>query len=372
MPSTSSKSASFNLATEASRKREEWIRFGASLPDLNPMDQPTVWLVWLDAHPRFLPAIFERRDGDGRLVALLPLYRDGGELRIATDEHLDYQGIAARSLDDAAELLRDVVGYCLKHGLVLTLGKVAHGSRLHRALQHPRLLKVAWTCHRYWTICPIGHYSWKDKPDVVAGLPRSRRRDYRISDRKLRKLFPDLVVSHLVSGEIEPALVDEIGRLHLEGPYGGEGQSGFRVPEFVDFLKRLGQQDSGLLLTVARDRPGGELLAFVLGFRYRETYLYYLTSYRRAESELSPGNWLVVEALKDHGEKVGGTEIALDLLGGREAYKKRWTQTAYQVDRYRVLPRSPKLMSRWIAISVVYRLKAIKNRILGIGGAEDW
>lgn len=360
------------LPDETSMRRDEWIRFAESVSESAPMDHPSVWLSWLEAHPHFVPAIFERRDGHGRLVALLPLYRKGGELRVATDQHLDYQSITARTVDDAAELLREVVGFCLKQGLVLTLARVAHGSLLHRALQHPRLLKVAWTLNRYLTICPIGHYRWEEKADLISALPRSRRRDYRTSVRRLAEAFPDLVVAHLVSGEIEPGLVDEIASLHLQGPHGGEGQSVFRVPGFIDFLKRLGRRESGLVLSVARDRPGGDLLAFILGFRHRETFLYYLTSFRQAEKDLSPGNWLLVESLKRHEETVNGREVFLDLLSGREPYKKRWTKTAYEVDRYRVLPRRAGMVSRLIAISTVYRLKSLKNRLLGLGGGDDW
>lgn len=353
-------------------KRQEWIRFAESLSGLAPFDRPIVWLSWLEAHPERTPAIFERRDGEGNLIALLPLYRMGGELRAAGDEHLDYQGILASNLEDAAELLRGVIGYCLKHRLVLTLRKVSEDSLLYRALQHPRVRRVAWIRSRFWAVCPVGNYSRKPEDDCVSCLPRNRRRDYRKADRRLREIMPELTASHLEGGKIDSSTIDEIAEMHVVSEYGKKGQSRFTEEGFRDFLSRLGGQDSSFLLSLARDRPGGKLVAFIAGFSHPDAYYFYVTSYRDELGKFSPGNWILVEALKQHVERHHPEGLRLDLLSGSETYKKRWAGEAYQVDRFRVFPRRWSFFPRFVAFAAIYQLKAWKNRWLGVTTAATW
>jgi len=343
--------------------RDEWIAFADNCPLAAPFCHPRVWLAWLAIFIEFDPVVYELRRGP-ELVGLLPLYREGTSLHLATDEHLDYQDIAAVSDDDAVDLLTAVVGSEGKAGHTLTFEKVAEHSRLHSALASPRLAGVATVRDRYWSMCPFTNFEVKGPGRFLESLSSRQRKDHKAASRRLRESYPDYVIEHACGPAIDAAALEMAARLHRENQYRKKGESVFTDRDFPAFLERQSAHDAPLMLSMMRPHPGGEALAFNLGYFRDETFHYYITAYDGAIAALSPGRVLLVETLAHCADRVPDGKLRFDLLSGEESYKSRWATSFYEVSRYQVIPRRLANLPRVAAYSAVYSLKGAKNRLI--------
>ena len=343
--------------------RDEWIAFADNCPLAAPFCHPTVWLAWLAIFIEFDPIVYELRRG-AELVGLLPLYRQGSSLHLATDEHLDYQDLAATSDEVAAELLSSVVAEEGKSGRTLTFEKVAEHSRLHAALASPGLAEVATIRHRYWSMCPITTFEVKGPGRFPESLSSRQRKDHKAASRRLRESYPDFTIEHRCGPEIDAESLDLAARLHRENQYRKKGRSVFTDRDFATYLERQASLAAPLMLSMLRTGPGGEVLAFNLGYFAEETFHYYITAYDGSLAALSPGRVLLVETLGRCADQVNGGKLRFDLLSGEESYKSRWATSFYEVARYQVIPRRISNIPRAAAYSAVYSLKGAKNRLI--------
>ncbi len=342
--------------------RDEWISFSDSCPLAAPFCGPRVWMPWLKAHPHFEPAVFEWRKG-GDLLALIPMCRKGTRLEMATSLHLDYQDVAATDLDAAVAAVRAILQFESDDSSALVFPQVAARSRLAAALASPEL---AGFCHqegRFWSRCPVASLDLgRDSFDTA--LPARQRKDYRNAGNRLARAFPDHHVEHHGPGGFDPALLDDAAAQHRENQYRKEGESVFANPAYAAFLKEQLAAGAPLCLSTVREKEGGPLIAFNLGYLGRATFYYYLTSYSGQHASLSPGRWLLVDSLRHWSERIEGSILRFDMLCGEEDYKFRWATASYLVSRVVMIPRRLTNLPRILAYSTVYGLKNAKHRLL--------
>lgn len=343
--------------------RDEWITFADTCPLAAPFCHPRVWLAWLAIFIEFDPIVYELRRGS-ELIGLLPLYRQGSSLHLATDEHLDYQDIAAVSDEAASELLTAVVAQESKTGRTLTFEKVAEYSRLHTALASPGLAEIATIRHRYWSMCPFTTFEVKGHGRFLESLSSRQRKDHKAASRRLRESYPDYVIEHRPGPAIDAASLELAARLHRENQYRKKGESVFTDRDFPAYLEKQAALGAPLTLSMLRENPGGNVLAFNLGYFAEETFHYYITAYDGSIAALSPGRVLLVETLSYSADQVPGGKLRFDLLSGEESYKSRWATSFYEVARYQVIPRRLTNLPRIAAYSAVYGLKGAKNRLI--------
>jgi CelD/BcsL family acetyltransferase involved in cellulose biosynthesis len=339
-----------------------WSAFAERCRLAAPFCGPSSWIPWLKVHPHLQPAVYEWR-GDGELKALLPFYRKGRRLEMAASPHLDYLDVAATDTDSA---IAAILAIAAKEGAAsstLLFPKVADGSRLARALADPRI--AAGTHHesRFWSRCSVATIETTEGRDFFSAIPARQRKDYRNATRRISEAHPGNQVEHHGPGNFPPALLDEVADLHRANQYRKKGESVFADPSFLNFLKELAVPGSPLCLSLLRESNGGSLMAFHLGYLARETFYYFLTSYGAAHAHLSPGRWLLVDALRHWHDRSGKT-LRFDMLCGEEEYKSRWTSEGYEVNRVVLIPKKLINLPRILAYSAVYGLKNAKNRHL--------
>lgn len=355
---------------EIAKRRDDWFRLASEQAVVAPFCRPEAWLGWLETFLEYEPLVFELRDESGQLRAVLPLYENGLKLRVATDDHLDYQDILADSNESAVQLLKRIIETERGEGFSLTFGKVAEHSRLHAALHDERLESIASIQGRYWSICPATQFAVPESREFLPALSSRQRKDYRASTRRTADAFPDHVVEARWGKEIQPSEIEAAGQLHQANQYRKEGDSVFADPGFADFLKRQAEREVPLLLTTLRERPNGAPIAFSLGYFARDTYYYYMTTYEGRHSELSPGRKIMIDSLIECAKRLEGNTLRFDMLSGEESYKSRWAKSFYQVNRFQVIPKRLGNLPRMAAYSTVYGLKEAKNRWrsrLGVG-----
>lgn len=344
-------------------KRVEWTAFSKGCSLAAPFCHPHVWMSWLEAFPDFEPVIYELRDGN-ELLAILPLYLEGTTLRPATGPHIDYQDIAAVSDEAAVELLVAVIQEAGERGLMLTFDKVAEHSRLRVAIDDVRVAGLASVQRRYWSLCPSATVEIRGPGRFLESFSSNRRRDFTVASRRIKEAFPDHVIEHHFGSGIDSALLSEAEKLHRENQYRREGESVFTDHRFTRFLVNQAGADAPLLLSMIRARPGGEPMAFILGYFAENSYFYYITAYDGAFVSLSPGKRLFIDTLSYCADRVGEGKLRYDLLSGEENYKSRWANSFYEVERIQVIPKRLANLPRVAAYSALYTLKSAKNRLL--------
>lgn len=350
----------------------EWMAFSKRCRLAAPFCGPLAWIAWFRAHPGLQPAVYEWREA-GELRALVPLYRRGHRLEMAASPHLDYQDVAATDTDTAVSAL---LAIATREGWSssLVFPKVAAGSRLEGALEDPRI--AAGTHHeaRYWSFCTVANLTSSSDRDFFQAIPARQRKDYRNATRRIAEAFPGHVVEHHGPGQFPAELIDEIAILHRANQYRKKGESVFADPAYLRFLKEQAGSPVPLCLSLIRESTGGPLMAFHLGYFSGGTFYYYVTSYGAGYGHLSPGRWLLVDALRHWHAHSGGGALRLDLLCGEEDYKSRWSTEGYEVSRVVLIPKRLLNLPRILAYSAVYGLKNAKNRhLLGrhSGGRPD-
>ncbi len=342
-------------------RREEWIRFGDRCPLAAPFCHPRIWTAWMALFAGVNPIVYELREGD-ELVALLPLYRQRSTLHLASDRHLDYQDIAALTDDDAAELLAAVASQTGRKGYSLTVEKVAEHSRLRQALASPRLAEVAALRSRYWSICPFQRFEVSAPGRFCDALSSRQRKDFKAARRRLHEACPDHVVEHEFGTAIQRSSLEHAAALHRGNQYRKKGESVFCEHDFTGFLERQASSGAPLMLSTLREKSGGRMLAFALGYFAHDTYSYYLTAYDGSSAELSPGRVLLIEALSHCTDRITGTTLRFDLLCGEEPYNCRWATSFDEVSRFQVIPRRLSHLPQLAIYTAIYSLKKAKNR----------
>lgn len=344
-------------------KSEEWSGFSRACGLAAPFCEARVWTTWLEAHPRDQPAVYEWFS-DANRRALLPFYRRGRRLEMATGPHLDYQDFAATDLESATLALRAVLAAERTRSGMIVFPKVAARSRLSEVLDDPGIAEIAHRERRFWSQCPVVSIPKEPGREFLASIPARQRKDFRNASRRLREALPGLVVEHHGPGRFPPRLIEEAALLHHRNQYRKEGPSICEDPAYVGFLKELAASETALCLSLLRAAPEEPPIAFVLGWFAADTFHYYLTSYAGEQARLSPGRWLLVETLRHWHERAGGPALRFDMLCGEEEYKSRWPSVPYEVARVVLIPRRIANLPRILAYSAVYGLKNAKNRSL--------
>ena len=341
----------------------DWIEFANRVGLVAPFCGAEAWIAWLEGYAGQDLRVFELRQ-EGRLKALLPMFRKGMGLHMACESILDYQEVAAESLDDAVELITRVIECEGAKGFSLTFAQVAESSLLDAALKDERIARLASLQSRYQSLCSTVTFPVRGQNGVLGSFSGQQRRDYKVATKQIGTAFPGFSVEHLLGVEVTKASLEAVARVHRDNQFRKAGPSVFDEANFVPFLLRQVELGAPLSLSLLRENPGGEVIAFNLGYFSRDTFFYYLTSYEARHAALSPGRWILADSIRHLSGKVAGDSLRLDLLSGEEAYKKRWAKSYYKVTRYQVIPwRFPNL-PRVAAYSALYGVKAVKNRLL--------
>jgi CelD/BcsL family acetyltransferase involved in cellulose biosynthesis len=180
----------------------------------------------------------------------------------------------------------------------------------------------------YIALCP-----YRDCDEFLRSRPRSHRTDVRRQGRRLRELGE--VEFHCHTPDDQAEARSELRRLRAahEALWAGtpSGQL-FESPGTYDFYERLidGALPRGLVhFSVLR--LSGRPISWHFGFLHRNVLHWYKPTYDRRFEEYSPGKCHLAH-LVDVGIRNGWREI--DLGGGAEAYKLRWTDAARQLHHW--------------------------------------
>lgn len=341
-------------------RQAEWGQFTGRCALASPFCRAEVWMAWYEAFPEFSPVVYEMWE-EGRLVALLPLFRHGSSLHPATEPHLDYQDIAAESVDAAFALVGAIIEREGAAGLSMTFGKVAEHSRLFSVLNDPRLGLSASVQRRYWSVCPNTGFRLSTPGILSSALTARQRKDYHNATRRIQAALPEHEIEHCLGSQIDAGAIEAAARLHLSSQYRRKGDSVFADPGFTDYLRRQASSDLPLVLSLLRTRADGEIVAFNLGYFTGGTYYYYLTAFDSEHGTLSPGRKLLIDTLDYCARRLDGDFLRFDLLSGEEAYKARWATAFYEVWRFQVIPRKLGNLPRMAAYRTLYGLKSAKN-----------
>jgi len=213
-------------------------------------------------------------------------------------------------------------------------------------------------------MCPFTTFEVKGPGRFLESLSSRQRKDHKAASRRLRETFPDYVVEHRPAPAIDTESLELAARLHRENQFRKKGESVFTDRDFPAYLEKQAALGAPLTLSMLRKNPGGDALAFTLGYFADETFHYYITAYDGSIAALSPGRVLLVETLADCADRVPAGKLRFDLLSGEESYKSRWATSFYEVSRYQVIPRRITNLPRVAAYSAVYGLKGAKNRLI--------
>ncbi len=341
----------------------EWTAFADRCQLAAPFCHPSVWIPWLHAHREHEPAVFEWRR-EGELRAIIPMFRHGRVLEMAGGQHLDYQDILATEVEEATSALLALVQQERGRSSTLVFSKVVERSLLAEATGDGRLADIAHIEERYWSRCLVAEIEASGGRGFDQVLPARQRKDYRNATRRLGEALPGYSAEHHGPGGFDPALLDEVAVLHRASQYRKTGPSVFGSSAYLDFLRAQTMSGAPLCLSLLRERPGGPLVAFHLGYFGSDTFFHYLTAYSDAHAKLSPGRWLLVDALRHWHGRTEGDRLRFDMLCGEEDYKSRWSASPYFVSKIVVLPKRLANFPRVLAYSAVYGLKNAKNRHL--------
>ncbi len=242
----------------------DWSAFSRQSKLAAPFCEVSVWTSWLRAHPHLQPAVYEWFSG-GERRAILPFFRLGHRLEMASGPHLDYQDLIAADRESSVEALLAVIAQESHRCGILLFPKVAEHSRLALALDDPRVAAVAHLQHRFWSKCPVASVPREPGKDFFASLPSRQRKDYRNADRRLREAFPAARVEHHGPGSFPESLVDEVARLHCRNQFRKAGPSVCEDAAFLTFLKDQARSESALCLSLLRPPPDVSPIAFTHG-----------------------------------------------------------------------------------------------------------
>jgi hypothetical protein len=129
---------------------------------------------------------------------------------MAGDTDLDYQDLTASSAESAVALLSRVIESGARRGFTFTFSKVAEGSRLFEALDHPRIQQIAAVSKRYWSSCPTATFRWEEGAGFHSALSSRQRKDHKSATRRMKEAFPDSFVEYLGGSPVAASKKDTI------------------------------------------------------------------------------------------------------------------------------------------------------------------
>lgn len=166
-------------------------------------------------------------------------------------------------------------------------------------------------------------------PATVEALEASLKSSLRANLRRRRRRLDErgtVTVERVERGEQVHRLLDEALALETRGWKGREGTAIAQSAKTEGFYRELAElaEARGWLALYAL-RVDGRLIAFDFGLAYEGTYASFKTAYDEAFSQVSPGQLLTLETLRDCVRR-GLTEV--DLLGDEDSAKSQWTSTS--------------------------------------------
>ena len=351
---------------------DEWIAFCDDLPMLPPFCRPQTWIPGMQNLLRHAGGevreviIIETRDGD-TLKAILPLYRTRTYLQSLSENHLDYQDVAATDQAAASTALERAVRYARESNLVFLLGNVSEQSMLAQGLGRASFNHLARTFRRYFGVCIVSDFELESTGGdaLISSFSRRQKRNYNYASNRMKAQMPELEVEFLYGSDITTADLDAVSQLHQTNQQHRTGESPFANPVYVEFLHKLTKTQPNLLLS--RITSKGELVAFCLGYADEGIYYYYLTDYDRRFASVSPGLWLMNRTCAHLADARPVPRFRIDFLLGSESYKTQWETGRYYVDRVVIVPRTFRRIPWSFCYLFTYTLKHFKNRLFRIG-----
>jgi len=301
----------------------DWAALWAAAPGALPFQSPAWLLAWWRAFRPGRPWVLELRR-DGRLAGVLPLYEDGGTLRLLGAGTTDLQDalLDATLFPAVTEALR-TLGAALP-GATLDLFDVMQGSALLDVPLPPGWREERRECD----VCPV--------MDLTRPLPAGAERNLRHARARAERAG-GLSVERADADSL-PALLDALFRLH-GARWAGRGEAGVLASPEVRAFHRAAA--AGLLaagaLRLTALSLGGRLAAVHYGLRHRGRAFYYIGGFDPGMAPVGPGTLAVGHAIE---EAVGEGAREFHFLRGREPYKYRWgAGDRVTVRRLVVIPR---------------------------------
>ncbi|HMN42981.1 MAG TPA: GNAT family N-acetyltransferase [Povalibacter sp.] len=331
------------LDSVASVEPDEWQQLVDACPDATVF-QSYEWLAsWWSCFARPQDRLFlVVARCAGRLVGAAPLYeriesdggRGAGEIRFVGEEHADY------SLFIVADGMPSIL-----HSLLRPLAaKVAAGGRakfdevpefsllgLH-LLQQARTAGMSGIKWRRSSVCPRLRLD-----DGARAREVEEGRDVR---RKLRRLeaLGRVEVEHCLEPVTILELLPELFRLH---------EQRWRNTAYPSLFVKLSNQQFYRELVTSAARKGrvvlsllrldGIIVAMHLGFRSRDTIIYYKPAFDAAYEKCSPGS-LLLASLASYARRSGLAWI--DFSRGDEPYKRKASTLVQYNSSFEWLPSS--------------------------------
>lgn len=317
--------------------------------------------------PGLTPFVATARDGDGRLVGVLPLgverrwvagrpVRRLGFLgdRAVGSDYLD--AVAARGREE--EVLRAFGGLLFQRRdewdiLDLTdLDADSPTAGLLRAAAASEGL-ASRTAERYG--CPFERF--EPGEGFESFLERTRRRENYLRRRRWLERRPDFRVSAASSPAELPEPLSEFFRLHAARWNGSRDCGGFAAPAVQAFHRdatRLLAEGGKLRLYTLR--LGARAAAAVYGLVHGGRFYFYQSAYDPAWKDRSVGLVLLGAVFED-ALRLGAREF--DFLRGDEAYKSDWASLKRSTVRVRVF--APGGPGAWAAAAEDASRRALRS-----------
>ena len=286
-------------------------------PRATPFQSP----AWLDAWWAHLGGgervDAQARDGDGRLVAALPLFvwNDGGVRRLVPvgAGHSDYCDALVDPSADAMPALWDAILASADRWDELLLPDLRPDSPL---LEQPPADWIA--TDEPGETCPV--MPLPDRPPLLAGMSKSKRRKV-VHDRNRAAALGGVAESIAGPAEIDEAL-DALFRLHADR-WSAAGEPGVLADACVQAFHRAAAPalaEAGLL-RLAVVRHEGRIVAVLLGFADGRRGYSYINGVDQGVPGQSFGTLAFACAIED---ALAGGAAEYHFLRGEEPYKYAW------------------------------------------------
>ncbi|MDF1824940.1 MAG: GNAT family N-acetyltransferase [Verrucomicrobiales bacterium] len=292
--------------------------------------------------------VFLVERGD-EMVAILPCYRQGRQIRLAADRVGDYQDVIATNHEDAFAGLNAVFNYVSREfpAFSFYFWKISSEGYLHaffndKGQQREEMITVS----KRHAPCPVVKIRGGLEP-YLASLPGKRRQDMRRSLRRLDKGLPGSRVVILRGDEIRVSDLENVAFFHIDY-FRKDGVSPLEDKALLNMLGEA-SKDPGVGLQVSALVDRGEMVAVDIGFVRGKKYYGYLTGFDPAFRSFAPGKCLLLKRIDIWTEK-DGVET-LDFLSGDEPYKTGFTHgESYHVDSVHWMPNRVSSRARQVTL----------------------
>ncbi|MDF1811138.1 MAG: hypothetical protein P1V20_02960 [Verrucomicrobiales bacterium] len=236
-----------SLSQVTRQKREEWSRFFFEnrRPGIAAFCGPDIWIPWYFANPNFSPRIFELRNSNNQLEAVLPLCCITNRLTLTCETEFSFQELVAVSVSAGVDLLQEVLYYCRLNDYNLSLGKVAPHTLLFDAVQ---LCQAPGKSNLFGRVLgggEIEHFT----TDKTGLTELGQRYPYSTGVGTLR---------HFSGHQISEQLIAAIAETAKSTP------GIFTDQNFIHFLTLQARNSGQLQISVKRN--GGEITSFLIGY----------------------------------------------------------------------------------------------------------